>query len=452
MTGFPLGLHQPVRHAAPLPAACDVVVIGGGVIGICTAIFAAARGLRVVVLEKGRVAAEQSSRNWGWIRQQGRDASELPVMVEALRHWQDFARRLGGDLGFRQTGVVYLASDEAELASYDRWCSHARAHDVDSRLLGRAEVGALLPGLRDKVAGALHTPSDGRAEPFVAVPMLADLAAREGVGIVESCAVRGLDIAAGRVAGVVTEAGRIACDQVVLAGGAWSSLFLRAHGVTIPQLAVRASVAVTTPLAEVFAGAQAGEGWALRRRADGGYTLAPGTGGETMFIGPDALRHLRWYLPQLRRAPFGQTYRPAAPAGFPDAWTTSRRWSPDRPGPFEVMRVLDPAPDRRALDRAARAALAAYPALGQGGRLPLRLHWAGMIDTMPDIVPVVDRIAALPGLILATGMSGHGFGIGPGFGRVVADLLAGRAPGHDLGAFRADRFDGAVRLAPGTSL
>ena len=73
-----------------------------------------------------------------------------------------------------------------------------------------------------------------------------------------------------------------------------------------------------------------------------------------------------------------------------------------------------------------------------------------MIDTMPDVVPVIDACAALPGLWIGTGLSGHGFGIGPGVGRVLAALVAGEAPGHDLARFRLSRFsDGSpIRLGP----
>lgn len=75
-----------------------------------------------------------------------------------------------------------------------------------------------------------------------------------------------------------------------------------------------------------------------------------------------------------------------------------------------------------------------------------------MIDTMPDVVPVIDRAAALPGLVIATGMSGHGFGIGPGIGRVVADLVADRPVGHDLHRFRLSRFSDGSKIAPGPAL
>ena len=84
--------------------------------------------------------------------------------------------------------------------------------------------------------------------------------------------------------------------------------------------------------------------------------------------------------------------------------------------------------------------------------VPMRAAWAGLIDVLPDVVPVVDRVDALPGLIVATGMSGHGFGIGPGFGRIVADLAADRDTGVALSRFRLSRFSDGSRLVPGPSL
>ena len=75
-----------------------------------------------------------------------------------------------------------------------------------------------------------------------------------------------------------------------------------------------------------------------------------------------------------------------------------------------------------------------------------------MIDTIPDDVPVIDRVAAIPGLVIATGLCGHGFGIGPGMGRVVADLVAGNPTGHDLQRFRLSRFTDGSKLVPGPSL
>jgi len=445
---FPISETSPIRFPGPIPATCDVVVIGGGVMGVMTAFYLAERGLRVTLCEKGRIAGEQSSRNWGWIRQQGRDMGELPIMMESLRLWKSLAQEFGTDLGFRQEGVLYLAKTEAEMEGFERWLADARPHGVDTHMMTAGAVAEKLKGSVKGWRGGIHTPSDARAEPWIAVPTLVQGAITRGAVVVENCAVRSLDLSAGRITGVITEQGRIACDQVVVAGGAWSSLFLRAHGVHIPQLAVLASVAATEPMAEIFPGNACDDDFAFRRRQDGGYSIAPGAGHD-FFIGPDAFRNFAAYLPVLKKDFRSTHFRPAAPAGFPDAWTTKRHWSPDGPSPFERIRVLNPTPNMQTIARTQEAFAAAFPGLG---RPRLRAAWGGMIDTMPDVVPVIDRAASIPGLTIATGLSGHGFGIGPGMGRVVADLVVGNAPGHDLHRFRLSRFSDGTRLAPGPSL
>lgn len=447
MLEFPISEAVPPVYAKPLPQEADVVVIGGGVLGVATALFLARAGQSVVLLEKGRIAGEQSSRNWGWIRQQGRDPDELPIMVEANRLWRELAAQTNVDIGLTQGGVTYLARTEKKLAAYEAWIEHARACGVDTRLLSGKETADMIPGMADRYPGALHTPSDMRAEPWVAVPALAGIAAREGVQIVENCAVRCLDLEAGRVAGVITEAGMVRAPEVVLAGGAWSALFLRNHGVALPQLSVRATVAATTPLPRVATGGVVDDRIAFRPRADGGYSLAAG-GFHELFVGPDAVRAVPKYLAQLKADPFGTRFLPAAPHGYPDGWRTPRRWRPDAPSPFEAMRVLNPAPNGGKLEAIRRNFRGLFPNLPD---FQLRTAWAGMIDVMPDLVPVVDRVAALPGLTLGTGMSGHGFGIGPAMGRILADLVMGRSPGHDMRRFRLSRFsDGSpMHLGPG---
>ncbi len=446
MTPFPISAAGPVTYPGPPRRAADLVVIGGGVIGVCTAIYAARAGHRVVLLEKGRIAGEQSSRNWGWIRQQGRDPDELPIMAEANRLWRDLAGATNVDIGLTPGGVTYLADTDKDLAGYEAWLPHARANEVDSRILSPAQTADLIPGMARRYKGALYTASDMRAEPWVAVPALAGIAAREGVQIVEHCAVRCLDLHAGRVAGVITEAGRIAAPEVVLAGGAWSALFLRNHGVALPQLSVRATVAATDPLPVVYPGGATDHRIAFRPRTDGGYSLAAG-GFHELFVGPDAFRALPKFLAQMRADPLGTRFLPFAPKGFPDAWSTPRRWSADAPSPFETMRVLDPKPNAAKLRALVREVAARFPQLGE---VRLKSAWAGMIDTMPDVVPVVDRVADLPGLTVGTGMSGHGFGIGPGMGRVLAALATGGDVGHDLTRFRLSRFaDGSpMRIGP----
>lgn len=440
-------MEMPLEHQSVLPDATDVVVIGAGIIGVMTAWELAKSGLRVVVLEKGRVAGEQSSRNWGWIRAQGRDAAELPIMAEAAAMWRQMAAEIPEDIGLRQTGVTYLAAKTSEIEDYENWLPHAKAHGLDSEILTAKQTADLIPNAQAGWVGALHTASDMKAEPWVALPAIARATVRAGVIIVENCAVRTLDIAAGRVTGVVTEHGRIQAPEVVLAGGAWSQLFLRRHGLSIPQLSVRATVAATAPLPQVFEGGAVDDKLSFRLRADGGYTLGV-SGFHELFVGPDAFRAVRGYAKTLLADLAGTRLLPAAPKGYPDAWGTKRHWSADDISPFERNRILNPAPNKACVAKLARDFAATFPALGE---VKITTAWSGMIDAMPDIVPVVDR-APLDGLTIATGTCGHGFGIGPAFGRIVARIVRGEPAGYDMDRFRFGRFTDGSKLVLGPNL
>src|SRR5690606_11547812 len=277
---------------------------------------------------------------------------------------------------------------------------------------------------------------------------LARLARRKGVTIVENCAARALEMAAGSIDGVCTERGYIATSSVLLAGGAWSSLFLKKNDIMIPQLPVKATVAATQPLPEFHAGAAAEKHIAFRRRLDGGYTLAL-AGSHRPYLGPDSFRHAAKYFPALKADPLGTRYALSAPAGYPDSWTTPRDWAPDMPSPFESMRVLNPLPDVSDLRLIERRFRRLFPDMEH---VRLQKRWAGMIDLMPDTVPIVDWVPAHPGLVVATGMSGHGFGIGPGMGRIISDMIQGNEVGHNLYRFRFSRFTDGSPIRLGTWL
>src|SRR5213082_2082016 len=232
---------DPVPSDEKLPAQADVVIIGGGIIGTSTALFLAQRGVATVLCEKGHIAGEQSIRDWGWCRKMARDPREIPLIIESLRLWERMNETVEAETGFRTSGIMYLGESAEDLAPMEAWLDHAREYQLDTRLIDAAEVARLLPGIAKPWAGALYTPSDGKAEPQMAAPAIAAAARRRGAAVVQGCAVRGIETAAGRIAAVVTEKGRIACQSVVLAGGAWSRLFCGNLGGDLPELKVLAS-------------------------------------------------------------------------------------------------------------------------------------------------------------------------------------------------------------------
>ncbi len=432
---------DPVTSDTQLPARADVVVIGGGIVGVAAAYFLARKGHVVALVEKGRIGAEQSGRNWGWCRQQNRDRRELPLMRHSMDLWSRFNGEIGADTGFRRTGLVYVTKDPAELANWVAWGEMASEFQVDSRILSPAQARAMTPGNEQDWIGGVHSPTDGRAEPAMATPALAAAARRLGVTIHQACAARGLEMTAGRVSGVVTERGTIAAGAALCAGGAWASMFCRRHGIDLPQAGIRSTIFATTPAVEVTPGGLVTPDFTLSRRLDGGYVVAAQNRGR-LEVTPQGLRYARRFWPtfQVRRKSLsvgiGRSFF-EGPEAMPG------KWAFDKPSPFERNRIFAPPPDLRIAEPALRRVVAAYPALHGIGVAHI---WGGWIDSTPDAVPVISAVNAVPGFFLATGFSGHGFGIGPGAGRLAADLVVGDPPVVDPAPFAY------ARLVDGTDL
>ena len=417
-----------------LPKSVDVVVVGGGIIGVSTAYYLARKGVSVALCEKGRIAGEQSSRNWGFVRKQGRNPLELPLMMMSQGLWDELVPQMPKEVGFHRGGTLYLSDDEKRYEANQAWLVHAKEFDLDTKFLTLKELQELIPDIKQQKMGALFTPSDGRAEPQPATEGIAELARSAGAMIFEQTAVRGLELSAGSVSGVVTESGTITASTVVLAGGAWSSLFLRQIDVVFPQLKVIGSVMATEPGPLVAQQSIWSNGLGLRRRYDGGYTVAYG-GSFDCEITPDYLRFFRQFIPMYRASKEEVSIR------YTRRFFTELGWSkhPDlgQVSPYERERALDPAPNVKLLDQARERLKVVFPALGD---VPIRRRWAGMIDATPDELPVIGAIDQVPGLVVSSGYSGHGFGIGPGAGKVTAELAMGATPSVNLDGFRFERF------------
>ena len=424
---------EPIASDTQLPAQVDVVVIGAGIVGSAAAYYLAKRGHSVALLEKGVVGGEQSSRNWGWCRQQNRDARELPLAMRGMELWNDLGTEIGRDLGFRQCGLVYASNDAAQIAQWERWQATARQFGITTHMLSGPKATAMTTASGRSWLGGVHSVSDGKAEPALASTVLAHGARQNGATIHQACAARGLDIANGAVSGVITEKGLIRTRSVILSGGAWASAFCRRHGVSFPQASARQTI-LRTEVAPDFLDALFTPDCALTRRLDGSYTVAI-SGRATLDLTPQGLRYARNFLPmfvkRLKALEFGIN------SSFFRGPEAMANWAFDRESPFERIRILDPAPNRATVDLTMARARALFPALQGVG---VREAWGGYIDSTPDAVPVIAPIAKLPGLVLAAGLSGHGFGIGPAVGHLAADLATGATPIVDPRPFRHERL------------
>ncbi|ODT14797.1 MAG: D-amino-acid oxidase [Kaistia sp. SCN 65-12] len=432
----------PVHGDAELPKEVDVVVIGGGIIGTSATLELAERGLRVALCEKGGIGQEQSSRNWGWVRISRRDPREIPLMAEALRLWADLDRRTGRDTGYRRAGIVFTCATDKEYADHERWNGNLEGYQLDSRMLSGAEFDAMFPGSRMNLKGALYTAADGRAEPQKAAPAIAEAARDKGAAVLTECAVRGIERSAGAVSGVVTERGRIACKSVVLAGGAWSGLFAGLYGLRLPQLKVMNTVMRTRPLEGGPEQAIWADGFATRKRQDGGYTIASGHE-NIVDIVPNSFRFASDFLPALRMEWRSLKFRLGG--RFFDEARIARRWTMDEASPFEYCRVLDPKPSTKLSDLALANLKRAFPVFES---VEIAQRWAGYIDVTPDAVPVISAVDGIPGFHMATGFSGHGFGIGPAAGKLMADIVTGGTPLVDPANFRFSRFSDGSKVEP----
>ena len=275
-----------------------------------------------------------------------------------------------------------------------------------------------------------------------AAPAIARAAERHGARVLTGCAVRGIETAAGATSAVITEAGPIRTATVLCAAGAWTSMFCGSLGISVPQLRVRATVARTTVARELFAGNLFDRELGIRRRQDGGYTIAHGRVLHHR-ISPATFRFAFKFLPALRKE--AKALRISLGREFFTELLAPRRWNLDGESPFEQNRVLNPEPDPKIVAATLGRMHEIFPGLCDVG---IAESWGGIVETTPDVIPIIGEVPEIPGFHIATGFSGHGFGIGPGAGKAIAAMLTNADSAIDLEPFRLSRFFDGTPIRP----
>jgi sarcosine oxidase subunit beta len=369
-------------------AIVDVAIVGGGVVGCSAALALARRGRRVALFERQAIGWGASSRNGGIIAILGREPEQLPLIHESIRAWTDLALLPGVDFDYVRAGILWAAFDAEQQATLEAFVERERAAGVgSSRLLTRQQARTLLPALAESVVGGALGPLDGHCRSDQACATLADLARQAGAEIQLGLDVLGVERQAGRVIGLVTSAGLCQAEAVLVAAGVWAPALLEPLGRQLPIAIRRGQAYRTQP---------------VPRLTDLALIAPQPESGHV------AIRQLR----------SGEV-------------TISGYRRPEFVG-------LNQEPTDEGISRNRAAAGRALPTLASAEE---SARWAGLNEQSLDNQPLIGAVPELPGLFLATGFSGHGFGIAPAVGRLLADLIATGREDPLLEPFKVDRFD-----------
>jgi glycine/D-amino acid oxidase-like deaminating enzyme len=413
----------------------DLVVVGGGIVGAATAYYAARRGARVILVDKGSIAGGQSGQAWGFVRRQGRPPAAMALMAPGTRMWEGLAAELQADVEFVREGNLAVAETSSDADRLEEGYRAARLAGLSSRLLSAVEVRDLIPDMRVAWKAGLYSAEDGHAEPLKVTRGFIEAARRLGADVLEGWTALHIDTEGDRVCGVDTDRGRLEAGQVVVAAGVWTALLLEPLGIELPLRVVRSTVAETAPAPPVTRIGVWGPRVAFRQRpATGTFYVGNGYRGASADhdLTLASLRHLRLFLPAYRenwrllRVRLGRDL-------LMDVVHRLRR---DRRARFASGPWARPRVSRRAVRAAEREFHRIFPHLASRGLLRT---WAGFIELTPDLRPVLGPVARPRGLLLGVS-AGHGFSMGPIIGRLLAEAIVDDRPSLDLSPFRLARF------------
>ena len=378
--------------------AADVVVIGGGIIGLSIAYYLAQkRAGRIVLFERGQLGEGSTSRCVGGIRTQFSTEINIRFSLESLKTFEQFKDEFEANPEFRRIGYLFLGTREREIEVFKENVKLQKKFDIPVEFLPSEEIGLRWPYLRtDDVLGGTFGAWDGYAGPSEILAGFARGAKRAGVKIYEGMEVIGISLAGGKIQGVRTRDGEVSTPVVVNAGGPYAATIGKMVGVKIPVKPLRRQIFVTAP-----------------------FQLTDQTIPLTIDF------HRGWYF-----------------RGEGEGLLLS--------GPLDVEPSFNLNTEYEAMAEASENAIYRVPAL-QKARIAR--GWAGLYEISPDHHAILGRVPGVEGFILANGFSGHGFQHSPAVGRVISELITdGKATTINISSLSVERFDkGELVLEPMTA-
>lgn len=369
----------------------DVIIVGGGIVGCATAYYLAKAGVRdVIVLEADKsIGHGGSSRNGGGVRQSGRDVRELSYAMYAVEHmWPTLSEELGVDVEYCKKGNLRLGKTEAHMKKLQSLADNANALGLDMRIVDGKEVQEICPYLSEDIIGASWCPTDGHANPLTTTLAYYKRAVEMGVRFFTEAKVLKLCKIKGKARKVVLESGEVfEAETIIVAAGYESRYISRTVGIDVPMSRYFEEALVTEMqphMFDIMLGTAAGDFYGHQSR-HGSFVFGSESGlEEETDMKPTELRTSALTLSAGCRAVIG--YIPK----LKDA---------------KIVR-----------------------------------SWGGWLDMCHDGVPVISKVDEVPGLILACGFTGHGFGTAPAVGLMLSQMAMGEKTVVDISALRYDRF------------
>lgn len=369
----------------------DVIVIGGGVVGCATAYYLAKKGVKnVIVLEADKsIGHGGSSRNGGGVRQSGRDVRELPYAIYAVQNmWPYLSEELGADVEYYQRGNLRLGKTEMHLKKLEKLASNARSLGLDMNVVDGKKVKEICPYLSDDIIGASWCPTDGHANPMMTTLAYYKRSTEMGVRYFTEAKVKELRKIKGKIRKVVLESGEIfEAETVIVAAGYESRYITRTVGIDVPMTRYFEEALVTEMQPHMF-------------------DIMLGTA-DADFYGHQA---------QHGSFVFGSE------SGLEEATDMS-------PNDLKTNSLT--------VSAGCRAIMGYIPLLADA---KIVRTWGGWLDNCYDGVPVISKVDEVPGLIIACGFTGHGFGTAPSVGLMLSQMVVGEDTVVDISALRYDRF------------
>lgn len=370
----------------------EAIVVGGGITGCATAYELSKRGVRVTLLERQHIGAMGSGWTLAGVRQSGRHMAELPIAREAIRRWEHLGEELGAEIHYRQQGNLRLALTPDQAETIQRVVADGNKSGVAMEWVDGQQAREIAPALAESVVGASFCPTDGHADNIATVNAYAEAARRLGATIVDNVEVLQLATSGDRITGVITTDGTYSSDVVVVAAGVYSSQLLEPLGLPLPIYITMTPVIETVPTTEITLAPVLGvatANFAARQTAEG----------NIRFIGQGEM------------------------------------WNEPSPHTPETLGMT-----LEQMDSMTSRAVTILPALA---KIRVSRTWGGLLDKTPDALPILEAVQEHPGLIVGAGFTGHGFGIAPMSGEILANLaIEGADARFNLEPFRLNRFAG----------